>query len=67
MYHVSDILEQRTVFSINTLHFRHPTYESVPRSVNVGFGQVAGWGAYILGKYLIIDNTEVIPNLGICY
>ncbi|CAB04254.2 7TM GPCR serpentine receptor class x (Srx) domain-containing protein [Caenorhabditis elegans] len=30
----------------------HPTYESVPRSVNVGFGQVAGWGAYILGPLI---------------
>ncbi|CAP26998.1 Protein CBR-SRX-125, partial [Caenorhabditis briggsae] len=27
-------------------------YETIPRSLNVGFGQVAGWGAYILGPLL---------------
>ncbi|EFP05611.1 CRE-SRX-125 protein [Caenorhabditis remanei] len=30
----------------------HPTYATIPRYVNVGFGQVAGWGAYILGPLL---------------
>uniref|UniRef100_A0A1I7UVM1 7TM_GPCR_Srx domain-containing protein n=1 Tax=Caenorhabditis tropicalis TaxID=1561998 RepID=A0A1I7UVM1_9PELO len=29
-----------------------PKYEAIPRGLNVGFGQIAGWGAYILGPIL---------------
>ncbi|CAI2354859.1 unnamed protein product [Caenorhabditis sp. 36 PRJEB53466] len=30
----------------------NPQYESIARNVNVGFGQLAGWGAYILGPLI---------------
>uniref|UniRef100_A0A8R1IE06 7TM_GPCR_Srx domain-containing protein n=2 Tax=Caenorhabditis japonica TaxID=281687 RepID=A0A8R1IE06_CAEJA len=30
----------------------NPTFMTIPRNVNVAFGQVAGWGAYVLGPCL---------------